>query len=179
LRSSKITSASMKCGSRSQSIITVALTVTLIASTSMIHKFATIENFSLDSDTAVCNSTSSFEIKSVELVLIKQMSLKNYRVNKSIQTFVIYCKDSTHALSSIYNPELRNIQRISRSNILNCIISCVMYNSQRFAEDNSWTSLCSVLSVVKNICYLKFNSGNLSHEANMLSWTYAFLQLLD
>ena len=137
LRSLNITSVNMKCASRPHSIITIASTVILIISTSMIHKFATIENFSLNFDTVVCNSTNSFEIKFVELISIKQMSLKNYRVNKIIQIFVIYCKSSIHALSNIYNSEFRNIQRISKNNIMNCIINCAIYNNQRFVENNN------------------------------------------
>lgn len=90
-RSSKIIAKSTKCDSKSHSNVTVASNITLNTSTSMIHRSATTKNLSLDSDTAICNTKRSFSIHFDAIISLKQMSVKNYRVNNSVQIFDVYC----------------------------------------------------------------------------------------
>ncbi len=146
--------------------------ITSISSTSVIYTITTIIFITID-DVSSCNATNSFKFISS----FKQMSLKNFQVNNFIQIFEVYCNHNAFALTSNNNFDLLDFQIISTSNIIICIISCAIYNYQRLVEYNDWISLCSIINLMTNNCYLKI-SINLSHKTNVVSWKNAHMTFL-
>ncbi len=160
------------CTSRSNLITKVISTITSTSSTSVIYTITTIIFITID-DVSSCNATNPFKFISS----LKQMSLKNFQVNNSIQIFEVHCNHNAFALASNNNLDLLDFQIISTSNIMICIISCAIYNHQRLVEYKDWISLCSVISLMTNKCYLKTNT-NLSHKTDVVSWKNAHMTFL-
>lgn len=124
-RLSSIKSAG-KCTSR---LILTTKVVSIITSTiSALVTYTTTAPTSRTIDgVSSCNATTSFDF----IPPSKQMLLKNYRVNNSIQIFEVYCNHNALALASNNNPDLVDFQIIPASNIITCITSCAIYNHQR------------------------------------------------
>lgn len=156
--------------------IKVSYTITLTSSISLTLTTATTALIagSCISPNSLCNAITVFDFISPP----KLMPLKYYRMNDTIQIFKVYCNYNALALADNKNPDLIDFQIILASDITFCIVNCAMFNHQKPVDYNNWVSLCTTISLVENICYLKTNN-NLFYSPNIIPWENAHTAVLN
>lgn len=168
-----ISSSSASVNYKPTTKVSYTMTSTSSASLTPTTATAALVTGSCISPNSLCNATTSFDF----IPPLKLMPLEYYRVNKTIQIFEVHCNHNAPALADNQNPGLVDFQIIPASDIISYIVNCAMFNHQKPVGYNDWVSLCSTISLVENICYLKTNT-NLSHPPNIVPWENAHTAVL-
>lgn len=115
------------------------------------------------------NTNSDWYLPNARSLQPLAASIKNYYpLLDAVQFFWIYCERNIPALA-YGNIGIFDVQRMSMSDMKGCIDSCATYNTQ-LPAGSKYSYLCSAISYVDGICYLKtgYSSGS-----QIVSWKNA------